>query len=200
MTTTMTSISFAVMAIAFAIAAPARAADPLAPAGKAAAPPVASVSPAVPSSPPPQQSPPVPQAANPPPPPYDRPLEPPPGAVVQQPAPAVAVPAPQPPPGQWVYTAQYGWLWMPYGQPYTYVVPDAALSYMFVFYPRFGWRWVVAPWVLGFGPAPHWGVVGPSHFIWYRHPFRIGARFHGRGWVRVPHVRRVHVGRGSWRR
>ncbi|MBI5610258.1 MAG: hypothetical protein HY902_15380 [Deltaproteobacteria bacterium] len=79
------------------------------------------------------------------------------------------------PEGQWVYTAQYGWLWMPYAQAYTYVMPDAALAYMYVFYPLFGWRWVVAPWVLGFGRAPHWGVHGPGRF-WH----------HGQPWVRAP--------------
>ncbi|HET6336641.1 MAG TPA: hypothetical protein VFG30_25635, partial [Polyangiales bacterium] len=33
---------------------------------------------------------------------------------------------PQAPPvdGQWVYTSQYGWVWMPYSQSYTYVPDD----------------------------------------------------------------------------
>ena len=27
------------------------------------------------------------------------------------------------PPGQWIYTQQYGWIWMPYGDAYAYVPP-----------------------------------------------------------------------------
>jgi hypothetical protein len=137
----------------------------------------------------PKEQPPAPTTAHPPPPPRAQPIEPPQVATAPQPLPApppspAVVPAP--PPGQWVYTTQYGWLWMPYEQAYTYVNPDAALSYMFVFYPRFGWRWVVAPWVLGFGPAPFWGAHGPAHFVWYMRPFRIGVPYRGPGWGRVP--------------
>ena len=90
----------------------------------------------------------------------------------------VAVPAIAPtlPPGQWVFTQQYGWLWMPYGQSYTHVVDDAALAYQYAYYPAFGWRWVVAPWVLGFGVTPYWGALGPRPFAWYGHPwFRVGT-------------------------
>lgn len=78
---------------------------------------------------------------------------------------------------------------MPYEQSYTYVVPEAALAYTFVYYPAFGWRWVVAPWVLGFGVAPYWGPLGPVHFVWYARPwFRIGGPYYpyrGPGW-RLP--------------
>jgi hypothetical protein len=53
---------------------------------------------------------------------------------------------------------------------------DAALAYQYAYYPTFGWRWVVAPWVLGLGMAPFWGVIGPGHFSWYAHPwFRVGV-------------------------
>ncbi len=102
------------------------------------------------------------------------------------------VAAPPLPSGQWVYTGQYGWLWMPYGQPYTQVVPDAAVGYMFVFYPRFGWRWVVAPWVLGFGVEPFWGPSGPIYFEWFAHPwFRVGTSYHPyHGWRYAPHAHR----------
>jgi hypothetical protein len=79
---------------------------------------------------------------------------------------------------------------MPYDRAYTHVVPDAALAYMFVFYPGFGWRWVVAPWVLGFGVAPYWGPPGPVHFVWYARPwFRIGVPYYpyrGPGWHHPP--------------
>ena len=47
-------------------------------------------------------------------------------------------------------------------------------------YPVYGWRWVVAPWVYGYGPAPYWGVWGPRYFAWYAHPwFRVGGYW---GW------------------
>jgi len=138
-----------------------------------------------PPAPPPKETPPPPVTQAPPPP-HAQPIEPPPAANAPRPAaPAVRAPA-----GQWVYTQQYGWLWMPYEQAYTHVVPDAALAYMFVYYPAFGWRWVVAPWVLGFGVAPYWGALGPVHFVWYARPwFRIGVPYYpyrGPGWRHPP--------------
>ena len=139
-----------------------------------------------PPSPPPKETPPPPATQAPPPPPHAQPLEPPVAATPPRPPAS----APTPPAGQWVYTRQYGWLWMPYEQSYTYVVPEAALAYTFVYYPAFGWRWVVAPWVLGFGVAPYWGPLGPVHFVWYAHPwFRIGVPYYpyrGPGWVHPP--------------
>ena len=88
--------------------------------------------------------------------------------------------------GQWTFTDQYGWLWMPYDAAYTHVIPESALAYNYVYYPAFGWRWVVAPWVLGFGIAPRWGALGQARFAWYARPwFRVGAPyrpFRGPGW------------------
>ena len=55
-------------------------------------------------------------------------------------------------------------------QQYTHVVEDGGVAYEFVFYPSFGWRWVVAPWVLGVGPHPYF-VHGPVHFAWYARPW-----------------------------
>src|SRR4051812_25628130 len=48
-------------------------------------------------------------------------LPPPPEQQVQQAAPQAAPQAFQqgPATGQWVYTQQYGWVWMPYGDQYT---------------------------------------------------------------------------------
>jgi hypothetical protein len=90
------------------------------------------------------------------------------------PAPArVAAPvvvAPAAPEGQWVYTRQYAWVYMPYAQSYTYV-PPAGHPQMFVFYPNYGWRWVVAPWIFGGGPAPYWGPHGYGRFAWYARPW-----------------------------
>lgn len=68
--------------------------------------------------------------------------------------------------GQWVFTAQYGWLYMPYDS--RYVVNYAAGPYAYVYYPSFGWRWLASPWVVGAGPYPHFGVHGPFAYRWYR--------------------------------
>lgn len=101
---------------------------------------------------------------------------------VQVPPPPAPPPAAQPQPatggapaGQWTYTQQYGWIWIPYDRTYTVVQDDSAIAYEYVYYPAYGWRWVLAPWVLGFGPVPYWGPLGPVHFAWYAHPwFRVG--------------------------
>ncbi len=133
-----------------------------------------------------------------------------------QPSPAVSSPQPGAPAGQWVYTSQYGWLWMPHAQQYTYIPGDLqAYPEMYVYYPVYGWRWVVAPWVYGYGPAPYWGTWGPRRFVWYTHPwFRVGGywgwggyrgwgyyrgwvgpRSWGpRGWVRAPAYYRTGIG------
>ena len=80
--------------------------------------------------------------------------------------------------GQWTYTTQYGWIWTPYDQGYTQVYPDAAIAYTFAYYPAAGWRWLSAPWILGFGPRPYWGSMGMGRFAWYSHPwFRVGTPF-----------------------
>jgi hypothetical protein len=80
------------------------------------------------------------------------------------------------PPGQWVYTSQYGWVWMPYGDAYTYVPPDGAGEpSMYVYYAGYGWTWIAAPWVWGYGPWPWFGAAGPYGFGWY-----------GYGWWRQP--------------
>lgn len=108
--------------------------------------------------------------------PTSQPPPPPPSAPpVGQPMESPAAPpgAPQPSSataGEWVYTTQYGWVWMPYDQQYTHVVEDSGVAYEFVYYPSFGWRWVVAPWVFGVGPAPHF-AHGPAHFAWYARPW-----------------------------
>src|SRR5512140_1385165 len=46
------------------------------------------------------------------------------------------------PPGQWVYTDQYGWVWMPYGDAYTSVPADGyGEPYMYLYEPAYGWTW-----------------------------------------------------------
>ncbi len=94
--------------------------------------------------------------------------------------------------GQWVYTDQYGWVWMPYGDAYSYVPPNGAVPDMYVYYPAVGWCWLVAPWLWGWGPMPFFGVYGPWHFGWYGHGY---GRWHGF----VGHYGNVGWGgRGYW--
>ena len=59
---------------------------------------------------------------------------------------------------------------MPYDQQYTHVVETSGVAYMFVFYPGFGWRWVLSPWVFSLGPRPFFRH-GAGHFAWYAHPW-----------------------------
>ena len=112
---------------------------------------------AEPSSPPPEQAPPPP----------------PPSAAPSPPAQGPGYT--RLPPGEWVYTAQYGWVWMPYGDAFTYVPPGGIGEPLeYVYFVPYGWVWVVAPWVWGIGPWPHF-VHGPRFFVWFRH-----------GWWRDP--------------
>jgi len=99
---------------------------------------------------------------------------------------------PSNPIGQWVYTSQYGWVFMPYAKSYTYAPVDGSGEpYMYVYYPAGGWSWVVAPWLWGWGPAPYFGIHGGWRFAWFGHgwgfgwrgyrpvAFRYGVPFHG---------------------
>jgi hypothetical protein len=103
-------------------------------------------------------------------------------------APRVVVSSPVVTGGQWVYTAQYGWIYMPYGDQYIYSY--AASPYAYVYYPTLGWQWLTAPWIIGSGPYPVFGMHGPFAYGWYRGLHRAGhpwgahyARLHGRPWV-----------------
>jgi hypothetical protein len=136
-------------------------------------------------------------APPPPPPPEGEPAQ---GQPPAEAAPSEAPPppptqaAPAPPRGQWVSTEQYGWVWIPYGRQYTYIPGDPQVyPDQYVYYPAYGWRWVVAPWVYGYGPSPYWGPAGLRFFVWYSRPwFRVGGYWgwggyrgwgHYRGWV-----------------
>jgi outer membrane lipoprotein SlyB len=83
------------------------------------------------------------------------------------------------PAGQWVFTRQYGWVWMPYGVAYTFT-PDYQNGdpYMYVYYPSAGWTWVDAPWLWGWGPMPFVRASGGASFVWYGHGW--GERWQGR--------------------
>lgn len=117
--------------------------------------------------------------------------EPAPAPTVPGPAPAPTPNGPPPAQGQWVNTNQYGWIWVPYAKPYTYVDPAGELAFTYAYYPAFGWRWLASPWVLGWGPAPYWGRWGVGYYAWHAHPwFHVGVyrpvvwshygRFYGR--------------------
>lgn len=85
--------------------------------------------------------------------------------------------------GQWVYTQQYGWIWMPYSDDYIYT-PDESTGgspYAYVYYPTYGWTWLEAPWVWGLGADPFFSHSGFHHRFFReqeRENFR-GERFRG---------------------
>jgi len=82
--------------------------------------------------------------------------------------------------GQWVDTNQYGWIWMPYGEQYTYEgTADDTSPYSYAYYPSYGWMWLAAPWVWGWGAYPYFGALGPSGFGWYRGLYRAGYGWGG---------------------
>jgi len=72
--------------------------------------------------------------------------------------------------GQWVYTRQYGWVWLRYAREATYITPEGYV-YSFAYFPGNGWCWLYSPWVFGWGPKPDWGARGRSRFAWYAHPW-----------------------------
>lgn len=97
-------------------------------------------------------------------------------------------PAPQTETGQWMYTSQYGWVWVPYGDEYVYTPEDeSGEPYLYLYYPARGWRWVAAPWVWGLGPLPYFGPAGAWRFHWYRGP-AYHARVPGRPLFRGGYV------------
>ena len=82
--------------------------------------------------------------------------------------------------GQWVYTSEYGWIWMPYGNQYTYEgTANDAYPYSYVYYPSYGWMWLGAPWVWGWGAYPYFGPRGPLGFGWYAGLYRAGYGWGG---------------------
>jgi hypothetical protein len=96
------------------------------------------------------------------------------------------------PAGQWVYTSQYGWVWMPHGNGYTNVPAGGAVPNMYVYYPAVGWSWVVAPWVWGWGAMPWVGYAGWGGYPWYGYgygtwygyarPYAYASWYGGRYW------------------
>lgn len=133
-------------------------------------------------------------------PPTAAPSEPPPPPPAVRPDPSAAQPMSQQGQadgGQWVYTDQYGWVWMPYGDAYTYAPPDESAPSMYVYYPDAGWCWVMAPWLWGCGPAPYFGLLGWGGYGWYGHGLGFWCGFSPRyanwGWSG-----RAYWGGGRW--
>jgi hypothetical protein len=112
-----------------------------------------------------------------------------PAAPPNNPAPPSApVPEPQSyatayPTGQWIYTADNEWIWVPNGAG---SVDFEGIPYVYLYTPSIGWNWYVSPW----GPGPY--VYGP----WIHHPWH-PVGWHGY-WVAHPRVR-MGLGRGRLR-
>jgi hypothetical protein len=87
-------------------------------------------------------------------------------------APPPALPPPPPPltvdvpQGQWVYQADYGWIWIPAAATAYFVGVD---PYAYLYTPVYGWTWYLSPWGAGAyrpGPAPSSrGNVSPRAWV-----------------------------------
>jgi hypothetical protein len=146
-------------------AAPPQDAPPQAPPAPPAAPPQGQVAPAAPAQPTyaPQSQ--------------DPNGQPPPQVVYQQQQEEAPPPPAQwvysYPTGQWVFTSEYGWLWVPAGAATS---GADGVPYTYLYTPSYGWNWYVSPWGAG---AYHYG-------LWVRHPWHpVGWRG---GWVAHPNV------------
>ncbi|MFN8010016.1 MAG: hypothetical protein U0P81_01295 [Holophagaceae bacterium] len=69
--------------------------------------------------------------------------------------------------GQWVYTEQHGWVWMPYGEDCIHESDDGGPPHMYLYTQDVGWCWVLAPWLWGWGPRPWFGPVGYHRYVWW---------------------------------
>ncbi len=101
--------------------------------------------------------------------PADAPPPPPPEAAPAEAAPEAQAAADQAQAdGQWLYTDQYGWIWAPYGDQYS-SIPSSEDSdpYEYCYEPNYGWTWLAAPWIFGWGPWPYFGYGGVARFGWY---------------------------------
>jgi hypothetical protein len=72
--------------------------------------------------------------------------------------------------GQWVFTEQYGWAFMPYGEQYVDRGQSTQVEapFAFIYCPSNGWGWVAAPWLWGWGTYPYFGAADPNRLSWYR--------------------------------
>jgi hypothetical protein len=82
--------------------------------------------------------------------------------------------------GQWVYTSQYGWVWVPAG------TESSALNeqpYAYLYAPSYGWAWYASPW--GWGPAyygPWASYFGPRFWGGHYH-YGVGGWGYSRGFA-----------------
>lgn len=95
--------------------------------------------------------------------------------------------------GQWTYTTQYGWVWLPWDQQYT-SVPTTGTPLMYAYGPSLGWTWVSAPWIYGWGPVPYYGTFGITRFAWNARPWFVAPRVH----VAVRPAHPAWRGGGGW--
>jgi hypothetical protein len=65
----------------------------------------------------------------------------------------------------------------------------------YVYAPLYGWTWLNAPWIWGWGPELYFGVGGFGHFGWYR-PHAIAV--HGAGPGARGHFGGGHFGGGHF--
>jgi len=148
-----------VVCFSFAGVGPANAQEATEEQGQAVAQASATPEPVQPTGVAPKQAPPAPPP-QPPPPPTEAAGQ----AQAQVPAPASPVED-----GQWVYTSQYGWVFMPYGDQYVAQgIGTDGNPYSYIYHPGYGWQWLASPWLLGLGPNPYFGALGPAYFGWYR--------------------------------
>jgi len=139
-----------------------------------------------------------PQPSQEPPPPPTR-YTPPPVAEGAPPPEASAVPSAAPTGGKWVFSTDYGWIWAPQDESYTYY-PASGYPYVYAYEPSGGWGWIAAPWVFGgYWPwhhrlygGPFLGRYGWYHGSWgYFHPWGYS---HGYRAFYGPHYRTQVVG------
>jgi hypothetical protein len=95
--------------------------------------------------------------------------------------------------GQWVFTGQYGWVFMPYGDQYVDrgITAQVESPFAFVYVPSDGWGWVAAPWLWGWGTYPYFGASDPSRLAWYRWLYDGGYGWGGYRGGRRQNVRRI---------
>jgi hypothetical protein len=111
-----------------------------------------------------------------------------------QPSPSAPPPAVSPPPppqtvdapqGQWVYQADYGWIWIPAAST-TYSIGTDPYAYLYT--PVYGWAWYLSPWGAGaYHPGPELSSGGIGHAL-------VGRRLVAPGAARTGGGSRVRAG------
>jgi hypothetical protein len=105
--------------------------------------------------------------------PSDPPAQQAPPVTEQTPAEAQPQPVQSVPQGRWVWTEEYGWIWVPAGAT---THPVGGEPYVYIYTPLYGWTWYASPW--GWGPY-YYGVWAHRPWAWRYAPHV----WYGRGWV-----------------